>query len=176
MTTNEVSILIVDDHVDTAKMLSSLLDYSLNIEHVCHTAQSVEEAMQHLESYFFHLVITDIEMPRMTGIELCQRIYHDQPNTPVVIVSGKTDIQYSIAAMRSGAFDYVVKPIDVQEFLGAVRRALAYQEALMKKYYCAQSLEEEFHDFFQLSAQLRSARKPILPVEAPRLKSQAQTK
>src|SRR5205085_4124006 len=107
MTTNEVSILIVDDCRDTAKMLSSLLNYTLKIEHVCHTAESVDEAIQYLDSYFFHLVITDIEMPKMTGIELCQKIYQEQPDTPVMIVSGKTDIQYAIAAMRSGAFDYI---------------------------------------------------------------------
>jgi DNA-binding NtrC family response regulator len=166
MTTNEVSILIVDDCGDTAKMLSSLLNYSLKIEHVCHTAESVEEALQHLDSYFFHLVITDIEMPGRTGIELCQKIYQDQPNTPVVVVSGKTDIQYAIAALRAGAFDYVVKPIEVREFLGSVRRALEYQEALMKKQYYAQSLEEEFHNYFKLNTQLRQARRLQSPLQA----------
>jgi DNA-binding NtrC family response regulator len=176
MTTNEVSILIVDDCGDTAKTLSSLLNYSLAIEHVCHTAQNVEEAIQRLESYFFHLVITDIEMPRMTGIELCQKIYSDQPNTLVMIVSAMTDIQYAIAAMRSGAFDYIVKPIDVAEFLTSVRRALEYQRALMKKHYCAQSLEEELHDYFELSAQLRSARRLKAPVDQQRARSQAGTK
>jgi DNA-binding NtrC family response regulator len=176
MTTNEVSILIVDDCGDTAKMLSTLLNYSLGVEHVCHTAKSVEEAIQRLESYFFHLVITDIEMPRITGIELCQKIYNDQPNTLVVIVSGMTDIQYAIAAMRSGAFDYIVKPIDVQEFLHSVRRALDYQKALMKKHYCAQSLEEELHDYLELSAQLRSTRSLRSSLEARRASSQVGAK
>jgi DNA-binding NtrC family response regulator len=176
MTTNEASILIVDDCGDTAKMLSSLLDYSLKIEHVCHTAESVAEAIQHLESYFFHLVITDIEMPGMTGIELCQKIYQDHPNTPVVIVSGKTDIQYAIAAMRSGAFDYIVKPIDVREFLNSVARALEYQEALMKKQFYAQSLEEEFHNYFELSAQLRLARRLKSSLEPQELRLHAATK
>jgi DNA-binding NtrC family response regulator len=176
MMTNEVNILIVDDCGDTAKMLSSLLNYSLNIEHVCHSAQSAEEAIQRLESYFFHLVITDIEMPEMTGIELCQKIYTDQPNTLVVIVSGMTDIQYAIAAMRSGAFDYIVKPIDVSEFLSSVRRALGYQETLMKKHYRAESLEEELRDYFVLSAQLRSARRFRAPREPQRSRSHAGAK
>lgn len=176
MTTNEVSILIVDDCKDTAKMLSSLLNYSLKIEHVCHTAESVDEAIQYLDSYFFHLVITDIEMPKMTGIELCQKIYQEQPNTPVMIVSGKTDIQYAIAAMRSGAFDYIVKPINVQEFLGSVTRALEYQEALMKKQFYAQSLEEEFHNYFELNTQLRSARKFTSPMQSQELRLHAGVK
>jgi DNA-binding NtrC family response regulator len=175
MAINEIAILIVDDCGDTAKGLSSLLKHSLHIEHVCHTAQSVEEAIQHLESYFFHLVITDIDMPGITGIELCQKIYHDQPNTPVVIVSGKTDIQYAIAAMRAGAFDYIVKPIDVPEFLKAVKRALEYQEALMRKQFCAQSLEEEFHNYFELNTQLRQARKLKSLVEPQALRSHAGT-
>jgi DNA-binding NtrC family response regulator len=166
MATKEASILIVDDHEDSASMLSSLLDLSLAVEHVCQAARSGEEAIRRLESSFFHLVLTDIEMPGMSGIELCEKVYLEQPNTVVMIVSGMTDIRHAIAAMRAGAFDYLVKPIDVAEFLGAVKRALAYQEALMKKHYCAQSLEEEFHDFFQLSAHLRTARS-FKPAPAP---------
>ena len=173
MASKEASILIVDDREETASMLSSLLDLSLTIEHVCHVARSGEEAIRRLEASFFHLVLTDIEMPGMSGIELCKKVYLERPNTVVVIVSGMTDIRYAIAAMRAGAFDYLVKPIDVAEFLGAVKRALAYQEALMKKHYCAQSLEEEFHDFFQLSAHLRTARSPKTPVEPQKSKSHA---
>ena len=175
MATKEASILIVDDHEDTASMLSSLLDLSLAVEHVCHTARSGEEAISRLESSFFHLVLTDIEMPRMSGIELCEKVYLEQPNTVVVIVSGMTEISYAIAAMRAGAFDYLLKPIDVAEFLGAVKRALVYQEALMKKHYCAQSLEEEFHDFFQLSAHLRTVRNFRAPTEPQKSRSHAVT-
>jgi two-component system response regulator YesN len=173
MATNEVSILIVDNSADTTEMLSSLLSYSLNVEHVCHTAQSAEEALQQLESYFFHLVITDIEMPGMSGIELCQKIEQSQPNTLVMIVSGATDIHYAIAAMRSGAFDYILKPIEVQDFLNSVRRALTYQEALMKKHYCAQSLEEEFHHYFAISDQLRSTRRQQPSAARQSLRAQA---
>ena len=168
MATKVASILVVDDSADTTTMLSTLLDLSLPTPHVCHVTQSGEEAVQKLESSFFHLVITDIEMPGMTGIELCQKIYIDQPNTVVVIVSGKTDVKYPVAAMRAGAFDYVVKPIQVVEFIATVERALIYQEALMKKHFCMLSLKEEFGDFFDLSARLRCARVPELPVK-PRL-------
>ena len=73
MATKEASILIVDDHEDTAKMLSSLLDHSLAVEHVCHTAQSGEEAIRRLESTFFHLVLTDIQMPACRGSSCARR-------------------------------------------------------------------------------------------------------
>ena len=160
MTTKVASILVVDDSVDTTTMLSSLLNLSLPTPHVCHATQSGEEALQQLESSFFHLVVTDIEMPGMTGIELCQKIYVDQPNTVVVIVSGKTDVKYPVSARRAGAFDYVVKPIQVAVFIAVIERALTYQEAMMKKHFCMLSLKEEFGDFFELSARLRSARVP----------------
>jgi len=171
MSKTDVNILIVDDDEETALMLSILLKQSLNGEHTYHTAKSAEEALKLLESSFFHLVITDIEMPGINGISLCRKIYENYPQTVVIIVSGKTDIRYPIESMRSGAFDYVIKPIEVPEFITAVERALKYQAALMKKYFCEQSLEEEMHDFFELNARLRSARSQNPPMEVPKSKA-----
>ena len=172
MSKTDVNILIVDDDEETALMLSILLKQALNGEYTFHTAKSAEEALKLLESSFFHLVITDIEMPGTNGIGLCQKIYASYPQTVVIIVSGKTDMRYPIESMRSGAFDYVRKPIEVPEFITAVERALKYQAALMKKHYCEQSLEEEVRDFFELSARLRSARSQQPPTEKPKSKAQ----
>ena len=171
MSKTDVNILIVDDSEETALMLSILLKQSLNGDYTYHLAYSAEDALKLLESVFFHLVITDIEMPGASGISLCRTIYETYPRTPVIMVSGKADMRYPIESLRSGAFDYVIKPIVIPEFIATVESALSYQAALMKKYYCEQALEEDIQDFFELNAHLRSMRSP-----KGELKSKSQSK
>ncbi|MFL6274672.1 MAG: response regulator [Blastocatellia bacterium] len=158
MNDKELSILLVDDDADTTKMLGQLLGLTLARQHNCFTASSVDEAFKLLDASFFHLVITDINMPGTTGIALCQRIYERHPTTVVIMMSAMTDINYAIEAMRAGAFDYLVKPIHAAHLTAAIERALDYQETLMKRYYCEQSLEEEVRDLFTLNARVRSSR------------------
>src|SRR5919199_3294902 len=127
-------------------MLCQLIGITVSTQHHCLTASSADEAMKLLDSTFFHLVITDINMPGTTGISLCQQIYENHPNTVVIIMSAMTDINYAIDALRAGAFDYLVKPIHAAPLTAAIERALEYQESLMKRHYCQQSLEEEVRD------------------------------
>jgi DNA-binding NtrC family response regulator len=158
--TKETAILIVDDENEAAAHLTTLLNESLKIEHACKTAESALEAIRLLEASFFHLVITDIEMAGISGVQLCEHISENYPNTVVVMLSGMSDIEYAIASMRAGAFDYLIKPVNLAKLKEAIDRALKYQEALMAKYYCEQSLEEEIHDLLSLNKRLRTALKP----------------
>jgi DNA-binding NtrC family response regulator len=164
----EISILVVDDDADTTKMLCQLLGLTLTAQHHCLTAASADEAFRLLDSTFFHLVITDINMPGTTGISLCQRIYENHPNTVVVMMSAMTDINYAIEAMRAGAFDYLVKPVQAGQLTSTVERALNYQGSLMKRHYCQQSLEEEVRDLFALNARVRTTRSQEAAGEAAR--------
>jgi DNA-binding NtrC family response regulator len=154
----EFCILVVDDDADITTMLCQLLEITLSAQHHCFTAKDVEEASKLLEATFFHLVITDINMPGTTGLSLCQQIYENHPTTVVVMMSAMTDISYAIEAMRAGAFDYLVKPIHLSQLTTTIERALNYQETLMKKHYCEQSLEEEVRDLFALNARIRTTR------------------
>src|SRR5690242_15985240 len=104
-------------------MLCQLLGITLSAQHHCFSAASAEEAITLLDSSFFHLVISDINMPGTTGISLCQQIYENHPNTVVVMMSAMTDINYAIESMRAGAFDYLIKPVQVVQLTTAVERA-----------------------------------------------------
>jgi DNA-binding NtrC family response regulator len=172
--TKETAILLVDDDSDSGTLLTTLLGASLRIEHACKTATSAQEAMQLLESSFFHLVITDIQMPGTSGLSLCQHIRENYPHTVVIMLSGLSEIEYAIDSMRAGAFDYILKPIAVPKFLESIERALEYQEALMARHYCEQSLEEEISDLLSLNKRLRSVLKaPIRAAEKTLAKTQA---
>lgn len=158
MNNKEVCILVVDDDADITTMLCRLLGITLSAQHHCLTAKNVEEASMLLDATFFHLVITDINMPGGTGLSLCQRVYENHPTTVVIMMSAMTDISYAIEAMRAGAFDYLVKPIQLSQLTATIERALNYQETLMKKHYCEQSLEEEVRDLFTLNTRIRTTR------------------
>lgn len=160
MNTKETSILIVDDDDDIRMFMATLLSQSLKIEHACKTAASAQEAMSLLESSFFHLVLTDIQMSGISGVQLCEHINENYPYTVVIMLSGMSEIEYAIASMRAGAFDYILKPIRLPKLIESIERALKYQDVLMTKHYCEQSLEEEIHDLISLNKRLRTALKP----------------
>lgn len=134
----EVSMLIIDDEEPIRRLLSTYL----SDRYTCITAGSAEEARKLLTGSSFALVITDIMMPGTSGIELCHYVHQTCPETVVVMVSGMTDINYAIEAMRQGAFDYITKPFDLAHVVMAVERALRYQVLVAAKRHYEQSLEE----------------------------------
>jgi response regulator RpfG family c-di-GMP phosphodiesterase len=134
----EVSILIIDDE----EPIRRLLALYLSDEYTCVTASGADEANVLLAGSSFNLVMTDITMPGTSGIELCENINQAHPDTVVIMVSGMTDINYAVEAMRHGAFDYVVKPFDLSHVLMSVERALRYQALIAAKRHYEQSLEE----------------------------------
>lgn len=134
----EFSILIIDDE----EPIRRLLALYLSNDYTCVTAASADEATLMLAESTFNLVMTDITMPGTSGIELCQYIHQAYPATVVIMVSGMTDINYAVEAMRHGAFDYVVKPFDLAHVVMAVERGLRYQGLIAAKRHYEQSLEE----------------------------------
>jgi response regulator RpfG family c-di-GMP phosphodiesterase len=137
-TNSEFSILIIDDEEPIRRLLAVYLSES----YACATAASADEATVLMAERPFNLVMTDISMPGASGIELCQYVHQAYPETVVIMVSGMTDINYAIEAMRHGAFDYVTKPFDLPQVLLAVERAMRYQVLVAAKRHYEQSLEE----------------------------------
>lgn len=138
LTQKEISILIVDDEEPIRRLLAMYLSE----QYSCATAGSADEATQMLSESTYNLVITDIAMPGTSGIELSQYIHKAYPDTVVIMISGMTDINYAIEAMRHGAFDYVTKPFDLSQVLMAVDRALRFQVLVEAKRHYERALEE----------------------------------
>jgi cyclic di-GMP phosphodiesterase len=138
----DISILIVDDEEPIRRLLATYL----SDEYTCITAASTDQAGEMLSGSVFNLVLSDITMPGASGLELCQLIQKLSPDTVVVMVSGMTDIQYAIEAMRQGAFDYITKPFDLTQVIMAVERALRYQALIQAKRHYEQTLEQTVRD------------------------------
>jgi DNA-binding NtrC family response regulator len=114
------SVLIVEDEEPICLLLTYLLKSDLE----CKTVSSAGESLGLLATQFFNLVIADVGLPDMSGIELCRKVVERSPNTAVIIISGRSETEMVIEAMRAGAFDYITKPFDLAQVKAATERAL----------------------------------------------------
>lgn len=114
------NVLIVDDSPTVRKMFGKYLSERYN----CVEAESAIEAFALLAKTDFALVLTDILMPGISGIELLRKIIETYPYTAVIMISGVNNSQRALDAMRIGAFDYLIKPCDLNVLQITVERAL----------------------------------------------------
>ncbi len=119
------TILIVDDDATIRGILYDLL--SENYE--CNTASMAEEAFQYLEVEEYDVILTDIAMPGLTGVELLKRVQLRDSETPVILISGKGSEEDSDALIDLGAFAYITKPFDLDEIEAVVQRAIKSKPA-----------------------------------------------
>jgi DNA-binding NtrC family response regulator len=117
------TILIVDDDQDTREGLMILL----GDDHNCVGAGTAEEAVRLLAAKPFDLLLTDINMPGASGLELCRIAHRVCPDTVVIVISGMRDIRYQIEALRQGTLYYIEKPVDLEKLTTLVESALNSQ-------------------------------------------------
>ena len=113
-------VLVVDDDPQVARVLMGLL---VSQGYDGRTASDAESAMTSVRVWRPALIITDLEMPQVNGIELCRRIRHTS-SVPIIVISGTTDRRSEVAALDSGADDYLAKPFSTDTLLARMRVAL----------------------------------------------------
>ena len=130
-------ILIVDDESYVRGLLTAILSDKYN----CTEADSAEAALACLEAQTFDVVISDNNMGGMSGIELLAHIGKLAPDTVIMMISGNQSIDTPIDAIRSGAFDYLKKPFELDQVEIAVDRAVAHRQLLVAKRRHEEELE-----------------------------------
>lgn len=127
MTTAEapkVPVLVADDHGLVRNALAAFLEGIDDIE-IVGLARNGEEAVELARSRHPRVVVMDVSMPRMDGVEATRQILDTEPNTRVVILTGLADRERAEAAMRAGAVAYVLKDRDPREIFDAILAAAA---------------------------------------------------
>ena len=125
MSLSDERILIVDDDEE----IRNVLNEYLGRDYQCSAIDSAEQALALLATQSFDLILTDISMARMSGLEMLPHMMKLAPDSVAVMISGQRTIECAIEAMRAGAFDYVTKPFELCEVQGVVRRALAHRRS-----------------------------------------------
>lgn len=120
----KTKLLIVDDEWIIADSLSSMEEWDERHIEVVGIAHNGYDAIRYLEAEPIGLVISDIRMPDMDGLQLLQYIYEEMSNTQVILISGYEDFTYARTALKYGAKGYILKPIDTDELLETVDRLL----------------------------------------------------
>ena len=122
-------ILVIDDNESVLELISTIL-ISSNYDVV--TAANGEEGIKALGENYFDIVITDLMMPNIGGMEVLDHVITKSPKTICIILTGHGTIQSSVEAIKKGAFDYITKPVSANKILLTVEKALKFK-----------SLEEE---------------------------------
>jgi len=121
-------ILIVDDD----EVIRDTLKELLSEHYMCKTAGTADEAFARLAEKPYDLVLTDISMPGISGLELLGRVLGLYPKMPVIVVSGISDQEHVQGLIKLGAFDFLLKPFRLEVVEKSVRRALEYRRKLIE--------------------------------------------
>ena len=116
----EYRVLLVDDEEEFVSALSERLRLR-GIE--ADSALNGEEALARLVEKEFEVVILDVMMPGLGGLEVLRQIKTTHPNTQVILLTGHGSTREGIEGMRLGAFDYLIKPVDIEEMLAKMKEA-----------------------------------------------------
>ncbi len=156
------SLLIVDDEAEVRSVLNDLLGDTYQ----CSQAPSAEEALAQLRERDYQLVISDITMSGMSGLEMIAHVKVISPDTVIVMISGMQTIESAINALRLGAFDYLMKPFDLRQAEAAVTRALEHHELIAAKrryeYHLEELVEQRTAELDEALASLENAYRSTL--------------
>ena len=120
-------VLLVDDDETIRDTLYELLSEN----YICQTAETAEKALARLEADEYDVVLTDISMPGLSGLELLGHVRQKYPDTPVIIISGIGDQEHAQGLIKIGAFDFLLKPFSLDGVEKSVRRAVEYRQRLI---------------------------------------------
>lgn len=114
------AILIVDDDASVREVLYDLFaDWR-----VCHVADTAERALAYLAEEHYDVILTDISMPGLSGVELLGRVRESRPEVRVIVITGIDDREHALGMLRLGAFACLAKPFRLEEVERAVAGAL----------------------------------------------------
>ena len=135
------TILIVDDEKNYLLVMETLLT---GAGYEVLTVDSGEEALEQIRRNDLDLIITDMKMPRMSGIELMEQLKQVYADLPVIMMTAYGTVEKAVEAMKKGAFDYILKPFKNEELLLTIRKALELRHLLTENRRLKHDLEQRY--------------------------------
>jgi two-component system response regulator HydG len=117
-------VLVVDDEQETCDLLELALGrHGFKVT----TSTNAQRALELVAEQDFDVVLTDLSMPEMSGLDLCERVLGTRPDMPVVVITGQGSLETAIGAIRVGAYDFITKPVDPKLLFLSVSRAIQHR-------------------------------------------------
>jgi len=160
---DEHNLLVVDDEVVIREGMRRIL--SAEGYHV-ETSASGRTAIEKIQEQDFDVVITDLKMPGMDGMEVLRTIKILQPEVPVIIITGYSTVDTAVEAMKNGAFDYIAKPFTSELIIDKVQKAVNYKTLAMESFSAKKKLSvgHGFDDFVGESVEMQKVYRRIMQV------------
>ena len=124
-------ILIIEDEAAIRRVLSKILSEESD-SYIVEDAEDGFQGLEKIKNNDYDLVLCDIKMPKMDGVEVLEAVKKIKPEIPIVMISGHGDMETAIQTMRLGAFDYISKPPDLNRLLNTVRNALDKKQLVVE--------------------------------------------
>jgi DNA-binding NtrC family response regulator len=153
-------ILVIDDEKSIRNTLKEILEYE---GHEVQDAADGLEGLKKIEGEKFDIVLCDIKMPKMDGLELLDKIMELQSETPVIMISGHGTIETAVEAIKKGAYDFISKPLDLNRMLITLRNALD-RSSLVKETKTLKKKISRNNDMVGDSAPIRKIKEMIAKV------------
>ena len=135
-------ILLIDDEKNSRDVLHSLISAS---GHRVQSTESAEIALDILQQKSFGIIITDLNLPGASGIDILKWVKENTPDTSVILITGMGSAESAVTAMKEGAFDYINKPLNVKELLIVIDKALANRRLINENRYLKQQLHGKYN-------------------------------
>ncbi|MBN2000255.1 sigma-54-dependent Fis family transcriptional regulator [candidate division KSB1 bacterium] len=147
-------ILIVDDDDITRESLASVFS---NRGYVCTQASNGEEALEFIRGNEFDVVISDIEMPNLDGLELLEKASQIQSSISFIFITAFASVETAIEALRKGAFDYLLKPLNFEDVVIKVQKLLQHKTLVVENQALRQEVNAQY-DFNNIIGQSKAIR------------------
>ena len=157
----QLPVLMIDDEAQALNSFEMVLR-SASVNHIlrCQDSRNVMDIFSGQE---IEVMMLDLSMPHVSGEELLLRVTRDYPEVPVIVITGSNDVDTAVACMKTGAFDYMVKPVEKSRLISGVKRAIELRELqrenkLLRAHVLSDTLEhpEAFSEMVTKSPVMRS--------------------
>lgn len=160
-------ILIVEDEAMIRRVLVKIL---LEENEALQIDEAIDglEALEKIKKEDYDLVLCDIKMPKLDGIELLEAVKKTKPETPMIMISGHGDLETAVQSMRLGAFDYISKPPDLNRLLTAVRNALDKKQLITENKILKRKVSKNYEMIGESEAlkHIREVIEKVAPTDA----------
>lgn len=156
-------ILVVDDEKKQRDILKIILEKE-GYEVIC--APSAEEGLKIYKNNDFDAIITDLKLPQMDGIKFMEEIFMISPDTSIIIITGHGTIDSAVSAIKRGAFDYITKPIEKEQLLSILKKAVERASLLKERKFLTSKLSsrEDFEGIIGEHPSFKNVIKTVIKI------------
>ena len=147
VTHQQINILVVDDEKDVADILKDCVSGKERSVDVCYDGL---EGIDHIQNNFYDLIIADLVMPKVGGLDVLKYAKKTNPDVLVIIITGYASLETAIIAIKEGAYDYIRKPFKLAEIKIVVENAIDKTSLMIENRELLKKLQDAYHELMVL--------------------------